>query len=198
MDPNKIFAHSEATKPVPTITEFLTCTTPTEITNVSGTNREFIQNFAVLPCFLSTALYDLDDWSAESVFFKLQHTIQLHRDNILISKTSQQTPPTPTVTQDEANNNTPNTQEKNQPTPPTLSNDELETEQNLFLLILIFLWSIIKHVFCPTPRLSERHHHEIPRPNINNVSHLPFQYHQIHHLNSPKWRPNIPNSSPLF
>ena len=151
MDPDKILVHSAAIKPVPSVTDFLKYVTPDDVTNLSGTSREFIQNFAVLPPFLSAALYDLDDWNAESVFFKMQQAIQLRRDNILISKTTQQQNITaPTVTPNDTNEK-PDPEHDNTPaaTTPTLSTDELATEQ-LFLPVLLFLWSIIKKEVLPS------------------------------------------------
>ena len=50
LDPDKIFVHSAATNPIPSINQFLTCKSVDDVKNLTtGTQRDFIQNFAVLP-----------------------------------------------------------------------------------------------------------------------------------------------------
>ena len=156
MDPDKIFVHSAATKAVPSMDTFLKCTTVDEIkAAATSTSREFIQNFAVLPPFLASTLFELDDWTADRIFLLLKDHISQRRTLLLAAKN----PPAPPTTADPNTNDdnvvtqsqTPNQTNTNTTAPASLSDDELEEETKTFHNILIFLWSLIKDEPIPTP-----------------------------------------------
>lgn len=164
-DPRLIFKRTHQRKVVPTMEQFLACTSIDDIKNITldDTNTHVVWSSSVLPPYLYKNILSLDVWSAEPILLNLIQSIQNQRQ----TQPTNPTIPNPddtTGTQLGTNNVVANvenangapTQPVNNPTadpaqippPPQQqqvqapTQDQLETEAKLYYEPLKFLWAV--------------------------------------------------------